>query len=358
MTTSLSALCGNQEKYIQITEWITTQIQMPASKLSFDNLLFVAGNSGIGKSYSIKQLCTDLTLHLVYITSSNCSSSEELKDILTKSITSSLIQKLLNDVKPKIIVIDEFESLMAMDRTINTALYNILVNAKELKAVPIICIVSSDVIKKIGPIKKKCKIIELDVPSVSDIEKILRPMFPDVTDMREYITPGNISQSIKKLENMEYKYDNIDDNIHMDVLYETGMQENKRLLILSDPWLIPLKFHENLKDELGNHKVTIAKSRELYKHFMHNFVLFDYFLCNNAVDLAVSYFISMTDPVVSLPSKKTASRKSYNFTKMLSYLSLQKKNIKKSYSSTDFPLYHIGTYHHTHITGRNFVSFK
>jgi nucleoside-triphosphatase THEP1 len=339
--------CGNGSKYIEISQWIQGALLRTSHKLSFCDLLFVAGNSGVGKTYSVQKICENLDLFVVNITTTNCSSSLQLTDILTKSITSSMIQVLTNNTKQKVIVIDEFESMMTIDRTINTALYNIL-NMQKFKTVPIICIISSDMVKRIGPIKKKCKIVDIEDPSDNDIIQFLKQHYPDKSDdiIRNVCknSKGNVSQCIKKLNNEQSIDDNMDQNLQIELLYSRGFnRENISKLLYTDPWLMPLKYHENLIKELQNRKITVQKSREHYKAFMNDIVYFDYLMCNNATDIGIEYFASVTSRLAEFPIKKNAVSKIDDFTKMLSYLSLQKKNIKKAYSSD----------HPTIIVGRN-----
>jgi nucleoside-triphosphatase THEP1 len=340
-------LCGNGSKYIEISQWIQCALLRTSHKLSFCDLLFVAGNSGVGKSYSVKKICEDLDLFVVNITTTNCSSSLQLTDILTKSITSSMIQVLTNNTKQKVIIIDEFESMMTIDRTINTALYNIL-NMQKFKTVPIICIISSDMVKRIGPIKKKCKILDIEEPTDNDIMQLLKQLHPDKSDdiIRNVCNnaKGNISQCIKKLNNEQSIDDNMDQNLCIELLYgREFIRDNISKLLYTDPWLMPLKYHENLIKELQNRKITVQKSKDHYKEFMNDLIYFDYLMCNNATDIGIEYFASVTSRLAQFPIKKNAISKIDDFTKMLSYLSLQKKNIKKAYSSD----------HPTIIVGRN-----
>jgi hypothetical protein len=76
----------------------------------------------------------------------------------------------------------------------------------------------------------------------------------------------------------------------------------------------------------------------------------------NDVNISSDIFTSMIHSLSLLPKKNKTESKIDNFTKILSYLSLQKKYMKKSYSEK-FPLYQIGNYH-TNIIGRNFIFFN
>lgn len=347
----MDRLCGNKQQYNDALKWIQnvlSKTQITQQKLCFDHLLFIAGNSGIGKTHSVRAICEHLDLFIVNITTTNCGSSADLNDLMTKALTSSMIQTLTNNKQQKIIVIDEFESMMTIDRTINTTLYNIL-NAHKLRAVPIICVISADMVKRIGPIKKKCKIIELDMPTDQDIAQLLQGEYPEkaVDDIKQACADanGNISQCLKKLHSQQNINDNMDENLHIDLLYSSTFNRDRtRKLLSTDPWLMPLKYHENLIKELQNRKMTIQKSKDHYRAFMNDLIYFDHMMCNNAMDIGIECFTSMTGQLADFAIKKNAISRVDNFTKMLSYLSLQKKNVKKSYSS--------------HVAGRNNVFLK
>jgi len=356
-----SIFCGNTDKYNYIIEWINKQISIKNSKLNFNNLLFVCGGSGIGKTHSILKICEELNLFVSYITTSNCSSSAELKDCIIKNTTSSLIQVLTNDTKKKIIVIDEFESMISIDRTINATLFNILAENK-YKLIPIICISSTDIIKKIGNIKKKCEIIELNTPTHGEIYRVLKYIYKDIPDdvINNVVnnSNSNLNQCINNisLESSATLYDRTDQVININDLYgKTFNQEYIVKILLIDPWLYPLRFHENLIDELNIRDSTVKKNHELYKTFMHNIVFFDLLMYNNLIQDACYLFTLMTHSLYLIKHKNNKNSELSNFTKILSYLSLQKKNIKKNYISM-FPIYQLDNYH-VNMVGINNIFF-
>ena len=354
-------LCGNKKQYAAIKEWILSQYTRNDVKISIDNFLFVTGNSGIGKSFSILHICEELELHVVYLTTNNCSSSAELMDNVIKCTTSSMIQVLTNDKRKKILIIDEFESMMAIDRTINTTLLNILID-KKMKSIPIICISSIEIVKKIGTIKKKCQIIELNNPEDNDIFVLLKSLYPDKPDdiISDIVTNSqcNISQSFQKIENCSFNnFDKMDETLNISYLYGNVFDRRNIVnILMNDPLLIPLRFHENLIKELKIRKSTIKKNHDYYKHFIRNFLFFDILMYKNIIDIASEFFTSSIHPLTKMPIKPHQISDISGFTKMLSYLSLQKKYIKKSYS-TSFPLYQISNYH-TNIIGRNYMFFN
>lgn len=356
-------MCENDRSYAFLKEWLSSQLLIDKNvKLSIDNFIFVAGNTGIGKTYNVQKICRDLNLHVINITTSNCSTSAELRDNLVKSMTSSLLQVLTNDTKQRVIVIDEFESMMSMDRTINSTLLAILTENK-LRMLPIICISSLEILKKIGTLKKKCKIVELNDISESDVFDILKLKYPEkdakYLKMIASKSQCNISQSFQRVDNQysDHNFDNIDEILNINMLYGQAFnREHLTQIVMTDQWLIPLRFHENLISELKQRKITIKASREFYKNFMNNLIIFDVFMCNNNTNIASDMFASLVYPLTLIPMKKKAKSNISNFTKILSYLSLQKKYTKKSYSN-NFPLYQLSNYH-INIAGRNYMFFN
>ena len=159
---------------INLKEKIIKLVNNTDVNISFNSCIIIYGNSGIGKTYNVYNICNELNLNIINITLSNVSSSLEFEDILFKSITVISFMDIIsnNANKKKIIIIDNYDILLSIDRTINTTLYNIL-NNKKLKNIAIICICSKDLLKKLGNIKKKCELIEFENPSDEEITKIL-----------------------------------------------------------------------------------------------------------------------------------------------------------------------------------------
>lgn len=355
------SLCGNSKHFDYIREWIIKQVGKTNQKLSLDSFLLIAGKSGIGKTFSIKKICNDIGLHIIYLSTTNCSSSAEISDHIVKNTTSSMLQVLTNDTRKKIIIIDEFESMMAIDRTINSTLFNILCE-KKYKMVPIICISSVEMIKKLGIMKKKCEIIELECPTSPQIVCLLKNLYPDIShDVISSVvekSQNNVSQCIQCMSSdMHIPFDNVDEILNMNLLYDEDFKREDIVnLLATDPWLIPLRFHENLIMEMKNRKMTIKQSCQYYHFFINRLIFFDQLMHNNAIEIACEYLTSAMYPLSECPLKKNVKSYVSGFTKILSYLSLQKKYAKKSYSS-QFPLYQIGNYH-INIVGRNNIFFN
>lgn len=338
-----------------IKDWIVNSYDN--KKLSFNSCIFMTGYSGIGKTYSINNLCKNLDLFIINIDSFNCSTSTQLNDLLYKSFVSSLIQILTNNNSRKIIIIDDFDILLSLDSTINITLHNFIQsNTDKLKHIPIICIINNNIVKRLGDIKKKCKIFETPILSNMEIYEILKSYKTDIK-FNEAIkiidNPHfNLANAIRMVTNTYYNHN--DDIIAIEDLYSNVFNRNNlRRIINKEQWIIPLNFHENLITELYENRKGVKKQKELfYKSFLINLCYFDIIMskCN---EIGIELFICTIEELFKIPNKKNKNLRLSNFTKMLSYLSLQKKTNKSNYNKS-FPFQHIGNYHLT-LINRKFI---
>jgi hypothetical protein len=337
----------------EIKQWIINCYSY--SKLSFDSCLIISGSSGSGKSYLINKIVKDLDLFHISINSNNCSTSLQLIDLLSKSFVSSLIQILTNNNSKKIIVIDDFDILNYLDNTVNLGLFNFIKNNSKFKNIPIIIITNNDTIKKIGEIRKICKIIEINKINEYEIFNILKKYKHDLElgDALKIIadTNYNINEAIKMINNLRFNEN--DEFIDTNDIFIIDFNRNVlKKILLKEQWKIPLNFHENLINELNNRKGKKKDKDDYYKKFIVDFCYFDLFMYKSS-DISLDFFISIIKNLYDFPNKKDDRKDKQNFTKMLSYLSLQKKNNKNAFKSS-FPFQQIGKYHSTNIN-RKFI---
>jgi len=83
---------------------------------------------------------------------------------------------------------------------------------------------------------------------------------------------------------------------------------------------------------------------------------YDFYMSKNNTDCAIELFTHIVYLLSELRYKKINVSTVGNFTKILSYLSLQKKYIKTSYAS-NMPLYQISNYH-INFCNRKFIYFN
>ena len=356
----IRTLCGNHNIYSSILIWLRTFNY--DIKISAQSCIIVAGPTSIGKSYSINSICNYLDYEITLIDNNNCHNSQYLKDIICKSTSSSFIQILTNNFKKKVIIIDNFDSLFISDKTINLTLLRILLDNK-LKNIPIICVSNNDIIKKIGDIKKVCNIYTLTTPNNDEITEILQSKDVDINNIDKLCSNsnGNLNKLFRDItnDNNDILYsDSIDYTSDINILYSTNFNRSQtKKILIKDPWMIPLKFHENLIINLNNRNISLNKYNEYYKSFMYIMCIYDYYMFKENIEFCVELFASKVYYLSILKYKKNATSNIGNFTKMLSYLSLQKKNIKNNYNIKNMPLYQLSNYHIS-LCNRKFISFN
>jgi hypothetical protein len=354
----INTLCGNHNIYREILSWLTNFNYH--DKLSEKSCIFVVGDPCTGKTYSFNKIFDYLHLSVTYIDTNNCANSIQFKDILFKSLTSSLIQSIENTTNNKVIFLDNFDSLFNTDKAINQTLLQIL-RERKLKNNPIICITNQEHLKKIGDIKKHCNMYELLPPTNKDILSILKP-FKLKSEFKEKllkIADGNLTKIFENIYTTTlYNYDNNDKNYDVIYLYNLKTYDRNiaRNILLSDAWLIPLRFHENLIIEINNRIGTVNIKNKFYMLFINNFCYFDLFMNKNNTECALEIFVSIVYFLTLLKRKRNTTCDMSKFTKILSYLSLQKKYIKHNFNS-NFPLYQIGNYHMC-LLNRKFIYFN
>lgn len=355
----IDTLCGNKDIYRDILKWLQNFNYI--NKISKDSCIIVSGKTCIGKTYSINKICSAINYEIVTINNSNCYNSLELIDMIFKSITSLLIQQLTNTIKKKVIIIDNFDCIYISDKTIAINLLKLL-NEGKIKNIPIICIVNEEIMRKIGDIKKYCKIYNLSKPTKEDIYSCIASGNLSKTYIEKLynISKGNLNKlfdSINKKDELIYE-DELDDYIDINILYlNTFNRHNVVRIINKEPWAIPLKFHENIIIDLNNRNISLKCKIEYYKEFIEIMCLYDLHMYKNNNEMCIAMFAYCVYYLSLFKYKKGTVPKLEKITKMLTYLSLQKKNIKQNYNCNKFPLYQIQNYH-INLCNRKFISFN
>ena len=357
----MKGLCGNKEIYASIISWLRDFNYK--KKISTDSCIIVTGKTCVGKTYSINKICNYLNYEIININNNNCFNSEQLNDVIFKSATSSLLQVLTGNIRNKVIVIDNFDCIYISDKTINTTLLKILTDGK-IKNIPIICISNNEIIKKIGDIKKNCKIYDIVVPTKEEVIENINNMSGHSKKQLGHLydlSNGNMQKifcDVQRNSDEILYEEHVENDCDINILYLNIFDRNQVIRIINkDPWMIPLKFHENIIIELDNRKISLKNKIEYYKNFIEIMCLYDYYMFKNNNEACITIFASNVYYLSLFKYKKGAVSNIGKFTKMLSYLSLQKKNIKQTYKCNNFPLYQVSNYH-INLCSRKFISFK
>lgn len=355
----IGSLCGNHKVYGDILGWLESFDY--SAELSAKSCIFVVGDACIGKTYSIKHICESLHLDIYEIDSYNCYDSAQLKDLIFKASTSALVQNLQNIEKKKVILIDNFDAIYSADKTVKTTLAKILSSNKKCNNIPIICVCDYETYKRFG-LFQIFEVFELEKPSINDMKILLKKLKIKPARIKQLLqnTDYNMIRIFESLNNKNIMdcYSLCDPSYDMIFLYDTRKFDRDAIIsiVSTDLWQIPLRFHENLIVELNNRNISLHSKYQIYSQFIDYLCAYDFFIHKNNTETALDIFASSIYPIKTAKQKKSSVPSMERFTKLLSYLSLQKKHIKHTYNAS-FPFYQIGNYH-TQMLDRKFICFN
>lgn len=373
-------LFGNSFLFDDLYHWIQSHLHpAPGMFMNPGACLLLLGPPGIGKTYAVEHICSHLGVSLRKIDSTLCHSTKDLEDLLLKITTTQLEDALLQQPMPKLIFLDEFEILLQNDRNIPSALYQMVSGAgkKKLPYLPIVVACHHTMEKRLGDIKRACRFLQLRPPSDTEILLMLR----DHTKRRgiqvsvevllhvSESAHGNMQQAQNLLEyemlqnrtNLDPPQEGIDKMPDMDQLYHNPSPAMARLLFEEDPWMTPLRFHENLPMELNMRKGTRSRKAHTYSSILRCMMEWDV-LSTRATDLlgtemATEHLCQAPCTRLRQLKKKKAGHDTtlVDFTRALSQMSIQKKMERWCYQD-DFPWKHVGNYGYTQKKMKKFSS--
>lgn len=311
------------------------------------DVLFVYGFSGTGKTCGSLLLAKEFEFNSLFIDTSVCEDGKEIYDRILKFHNWSSLTDKLTDIEnnaKKLIIIDELESFLKADRNILNILLNYLKDYGN-DSIPIIIIGDTEVAKKLGDIKNYItSSICLSRLQDSDIFLFLKKKIPknkiklnDLMKIAEDAN-GNIYIAIKNVEN-RLKHKNTfcnfigNENYTFPEIFKATHYDTVTKLLLEDNWMHPLKIHENII------KLLDENNYYLFLKDYINFEIWNYQLNTeetiifNYLALIIIYFIQL--------QKSDGKIDTMDFSKLLSYISTQKK-YKKLLYTYHFPIEDMG----------------
>jgi hypothetical protein len=361
---------GNIHNYTKLVSWIN-KTQEPEEKLHYKHICIVIGDIGIGKTYGIQKALESSDKTIYKINDLECTNSKDFRDILNKITASNVVSQFDNIMlSQKIIWIDDFDSYIIFDRTFLHTLQNIL-DDQNTPAIKIILSTTSADVKHYTKFYSFGTIIQLKPPDQGDIIHFLRKTYSDlsvksITNITE-CTHGNISAAIQMTE-LEIihteKKPQKKSSKKIQAIQNEPIQEYHQLVDLFnsnyniligrylfdiDPWLHPLRFHENILKEFSKRIGTHYEKEYTYINILQLYCEWDqlmsYSKINDCSDIHIAIEIASYIPsnLKKFPKKKAAISTMDEFTRMFNYLSLKKKNAVALYT-TDFPWISIGSY--------------
>lgn len=294
------------------------------------HLVYIYGYSGVGKTTGTQFLTQ--AFNVLQLDSSVCSDSKDIIDRITKFHNwSSLFNQ---DSRQKVIILDELENFLKTDRnTLNHILTYIKTQTPPL---PIILIGDTETAKKLGEIKSHItETIFLNRLQDTDIFLYLRKRLPKnkikLTDLLQIAEDANnnIAIAIKNVEDrLQKRKKSIflshykgDEHCTFNEIFSSRNPDTIARLLQEDTWMHPLKIHEN--------SISILDEKT-YPRFLEEYLVFEQW---RSEDNPIPYDYLGHVLVHYIPDKTV--RTTMEFSKLLSYISTQKKFKRTIYTFED-----------------------
>lgn len=334
--------------------WIWGKIHEHVQQTSHQSLLqpsswmFILGAPGIGKSTAVRKECA--VYDTVWLDTSVCCSGQELQKHFETACKTKLIQRLMEVHQDRVIVIDEVDALLQLDRNIASTMET-MVNKGKLPHIPVICVGHTNVEKRLRQLFPKSTFYICTTPSDANIFLWLRREMGSQMDTQSLMTiaencQGNLTHALKAFA-MESTHSYMDREPLFADLFERNLKTTDIQRVLQeDPWLHPLRFHENVIKELSNRKGASKDKEKYYLKVLESLCTWDQYMSVNDSWYDVSYPLEPVAVVIRMlyqfPKKcKQETKEVSDFTKLFSNLSLQKKQEKIMYNdSMGFPWKH------------------
>ena len=316
------------------------------------NTLIIIGNTSCGKTYNINEIMKDYNCR--YITPDICgdATGKELIDMLVKTTRYNLLDILNSDEsKEKIIVIDELELFIGIDRTAMGMLTDFIVKTCKDRQMRFIVICNKAAEKRISELRKSLlsNVIYFEKPTNNEMFELLQSLYKNLNDkiINETVntSDGYISQAIQNTDNINKTCVNLKNETDLIIpeleglFINTPTRDEARDVFMQDPWMYPLRFHENLPHELLSRKGTVSAKESVYIKTLKMLIEWDILMSGSSDESSGHYSVPYAVEHISgvacnlLPVLKRSKISDINelqqFTRMLSRLSLQKKHSRQ-----------------------------
>jgi hypothetical protein len=316
--------------------------------IAIGEIVFIYGYSGTGKTCGTRLLVEEFKYNSLFLDTSICNDGKDIYDRILKFHQWSSLVDQLNEtpnLDKKIIIIDELESFFKADRNILNIILNYIKLYKN-ESIPIVLIGDTEIAKKLGDIKNFITTsLYLSRLQDSDVFLFLKKHLPkNKIKLNELMkiaedANGNINIAIQtiecKLNNKKLKLCNLvaEEQRTFPEIFKSKNQDIIARLLLEDNWMHPLKIHENIIKLLN---------LTYYINFLKDYILFEEWNYKYQSDETIPfYYLSFIIIYYIQLQKSDGTINTMDFSKLLSYISTQKKYKKLSYTH-DFPIEDIG----------------
>lgn len=328
-------LVGNPHASSQFTAWL--EDASPAH-----SVLVLWGPSGVGKTHLVCEACQRLGKVLYTVDSQTVSSFKEAHDLLFKwGRPNILSQTGCCDFQDTVLLVDELDALVAMDRIFATGLVDVLKSGR-LSATKMVVTATSEY-RKLAELSC-CRSIKVPAPASGDVLAFLRSRAPS-THTRELLRiaddcMGSISHALNALlidtnrddkPAVEWRSATEVGGDALEAVYATGKLADARQYMLTDPIQNAMHFHENALRELDRRKASPADRHAAYVRMLDQICAWAFLLTHNSHDMACEVAAQSILALARLPRRTGVADQDggrSNFTRMLTMLSSEKRHAR------------------------------
>ena len=339
-------------------------------------ILFISGFSGVGKTLGTKLLVEkECSYNSLFLDTSISTDGKDVLDRIQKfhnwgDLTTSFQQMVIANTSNKVIVIDEIESFIKIDRNILNCVLS-YTKANKNTHIPIILISHVDVLKKLGDMKNyittHVKINRLEDVDIFLFFKARVPKNKIKLNVLMGIierSNGNIYSSMLTILNKLQKNSNqktidyvAEEQKTLQELFQCKNPIIVEKLLADDDWMNPLKVHENIIKILD---------RDIYVDFLKKYLYYELWhsKLEDSSTITEIHMMYLTHIILEAVRHQNTDGKidTMDFSKLLSYISTKKKYKKLMYDKVplSYPVEDLGLFWiHTHIynkkSGKNIL---
>ena len=361
--------------YEDLRHWFQTPL--PTQTVSSAICYLLTGSPGVGKTTFLTRFAADQGAHIQWITPDKCESSKEFLQQLNKYMYPTVDTTFDGiDTHRVFIGIDSWDILITNDRNMFATLHQFLTsNRTNPYQRRIVCICDRSVEKKFSDIHPPVKQSTLKPMSDTDICFVLKRRFPTLhlgivtqisdacqnnlntaIEMAQFESSSVASASASAFHTEVQKVlvlSEVDVLPTLSQLYVPKPVDDWYRLFSQDPWMYPLRFHENLLKELEQRDALKSLKIKAYDHCLSALVVWDQWMSRTLKDDETAWMDSSmvvwslaafthVDTFRRVKTPKYSDASMMEFTKLLSQLSLQKKNAQNTFQTfrgSRYPIY-------------------
>jgi DNA polymerase III delta prime subunit len=270
--------------------------------LSVKRGIYIYGSPGCGKTEFVTRILNEQKYDVIRYDAGDIRNKTIIDTITKHSMSDQSVMSFFEQSSRKIVIVmDEIDGMNTGDKGGITSLIKLIRPKKTKKQKnedytlnPIICIGNYEMDKKIKEIMKVCHIIELKIPTASQMRSLVDAIMPDIenqiaerittfvqSDIRKFMTIYNVYVKNKTIINNEVldtvfraKYYSENSRLIMTQLFNKPYTINDHATMINetDRTIIGLLWHENVIDKIS----TDASSTHFYETVLKNICFSDY----------------------------------------------------------------------------------